>query len=111
MGHTGNYEAAIKAIETLDTCIGRVTEAIKKTGGECLITADHGNAEQMTDPETGQAHTAHTSEPVPLVYIGRPDAVIQQEGGILSDIAPTILNLMDLPKPEEMTGNNLISFK
>ena len=111
VGHTGNYEAAIKAIETLDTCIGRVTEAIKKTGGECLITADHGNAEQMTDPETGQAHTAHTSEPVPLIYIGRPDAVIQQEGGILSDIAPTILNLMDLPKPEEMTGNNLISFK
>ena len=110
VGHTGNFDAAVKAIEALDNCIGRLTQCIQKTGGECLITADHGNAEQMLDPESGQAHTAHTNGPVPLIYIGRPGASIQSKGGVLSDIAPTLLSMMGIPQPEEMTGSSLITF-
>ncbi|WP_337842939.1 2,3-bisphosphoglycerate-independent phosphoglycerate mutase [Rheinheimera sp.] len=106
VGHTGVMSAAIAAVEAVDHCIGRVVEALQQVGGECLITADHGNAEQMMDPESGQAHTAHTSDPVPLIYVGRPAEVIQ--GGILSDIAPTMLHLMGMPVPAEMTGKVLM---
>ncbi|MDQ2069865.1 2,3-bisphosphoglycerate-independent phosphoglycerate mutase [Natronospira bacteriovora] len=109
VGHTGNMEAAIQAIETLDTCIGRLEKAIVAAGGEMLITADHGNAEKMRDADTGQAHTAHTTFPVPLVYIGR-DAELLDDGG-LCDLAPTMLSLMDQPVPKEMTGRNLVRLK
>ncbi|GIU50437.1 2,3-bisphosphoglycerate-independent phosphoglycerate mutase [Shewanella sairae] len=109
VGHTGNFDAAVKACEAVDTCIGRVVEALEKVGGECLITADHGNAEQMTDESTGQAHTAHTSELVPLIYVGR-DAEIEN-GGRLSDLAPTMLTLMGQDVPAEMTGRSIIKLK
>lgn len=105
VGHTGILSAAIQAVEAVDHCIGRVVEALQQVGGECLITADHGNAEQMTDHQSGQAHTAHTSCPVPLIYVGRPATAASK--GILSDIAPTMLRLMDLAIPAEMTGHNL----
>ncbi len=110
VGHTGHFEAAVKAIETLDACIGRITSALKKVGGEALITADHGNAEKMKDPVTGQPFTAHTSNPVPLIYVGRPAQVVvegQHQSGTLSDIAPTLLYLMGLKIPQEMTGHPL----
>lgn len=109
VGHTGVMAAAIKAVEAVDHCIGRVIDALQTVGGECIITADHGNCEQMVDHESGQAHTAHTSDPVPLIYVGRPAQVI--DGGILSDIAPTMLQLMGLPIPAEMTGKVLFQPK
>lgn len=105
VGHTGILSAAIQAVEAVDHCIGRVVEALQQVGGECLITADHGNAEQMTDHHSGQAHTAHTSCPVPLIYVGRPAKAAQH--GILSDIAPTMLRLIDMAIPAEMTGHSL----
>jgi 2,3-bisphosphoglycerate-independent phosphoglycerate mutase len=106
VGHTGVYEAAIAAIEALDQCIAQVVSAVENMGGQLLITADHGNAEQMADPATGQAHTAHTSLPVPLIYVGNR-SVKAVEGGKLSDIAPTMLNLMGMEIPQEMTGKPL----
>mgnify|MGYP006138741551 FL=1 len=106
VGHTGVMSAAIKAVEAVDHCIGRVVAALQEVGGECLITADHGNAEMMLDSESGQAHTAHTSDPVPLIYVGRQATMA--DGGILSDIAPTMLSLMGLPIPAEMTGKVLL---
>ena len=109
VGHTGNFAAAVKACEAVDTCIGRVVEALKEVGGECLITADHGNAEQMQDPNTGQAHTAHTSEPVPFIYVGR-DATVRTDG-TLSDVAPTMLHLMGMTQPKEMTGTPIMQLK
>lgn len=109
VGHTGKFDAAVKACEAVDASIGRVIAALEKTGGECLITADHGNAEQMVDNVSGQAHTAHTCEPVPLIYYGRKATVAHK--GALSDIAPTILHLMALEQPEEMTGTRLMSIK
>ena len=109
VGHTGVYEAAVKACEAVDTCIGRVVEALKEVGGECLITADHGNAEQMANLKTGQAHTAHTSEPVPFIYVGR-DAT-PSEGKALSDVAPTMLHLMGMEQPSEMTGTPIMTLK
>ena len=109
VGHTGVMEAAVEAVETVDKCVGRVVEAIRAVGGKAIITADHGNAEQMLDYETGQPHTAHTSNPVPLILVDdtRKDAVLR-ENGRLADIIPTILELMGLEKPEEMTGESLI---
>ncbi len=107
VGHTGVFDAAVKAVEAVDTCIGRVVDALAETGGQCLITADHGNAEQMVNPESGQAHTAHTCERVPLVYVG-PQAITLSDG-LLSDISPTLLALMKLDQPEEMTGKVLIT--
>jgi len=107
VGHTGVFEAAVKAVETLDTCMGRLVEALEKVGGEALITADHGNVEQMEDVMTGQAHTAHTCEPVPFIYVGKRKASIR-EGGVLADVAPTMLTLLGLPVPEEMTGHSII---
>ncbi len=107
VGHTGNFAAAKAAVEALDTCIGRVVEAARNAGGEVLITADHGNAEMMHDPATGQAHTAHTLNRVPFLYVGRPAKVA--DGGALQDIAPTMLALMGLPQPHEMTGHALVT--
>ncbi|SDH95671.1 phosphoglycerate mutase [Vibrio xiamenensis] len=107
VGHTGVYEAAEKAIEALDTCVGRVVEAIKEVDGQLLITADHGNAEMMVDPETGGTHTAHTNLPVPLVYVGSKDVEFVA-GGKLSDLAPTMLSLSGLDIPAEMTGQILV---
>ncbi|EBF8122492.1 2,3-bisphosphoglycerate-independent phosphoglycerate mutase [Salmonella enterica subsp. enterica] len=106
VGHTGVMEAAIKAVEALDNCIEQVTKAVESVGGQLLITADHGNAEQMRDPATGQAHTAHTNLPVPLIYVGEKN-VKTVEGGKLSDIAPTMLSLMGMEIPQEMTGKPL----
>lgn len=108
VGHTGKIEAAVKAIEAIDNCLGQVLEAVRKTSAELLITADHGNAEQMRSHETGQAHTAHTSNPVPLVYAGRPANL---ETGSLCDIAPTMIDLLGLEKPAEMTGRSLVKLK
>ncbi|MBT9568397.1 MAG: 2,3-bisphosphoglycerate-independent phosphoglycerate mutase [Thiobacillus sp.] len=110
VGHTGDLQAAIKAIETVDTCLGRVVEAQQARGGEVLVTADHGNAELMRDEETGQAHTAHTLNLVPLIYIGRPRASLA-ETGALEDISPTLLKMMGLPQPPEMTGEPLVEFE
>ncbi|MDA8622127.1 2,3-bisphosphoglycerate-independent phosphoglycerate mutase [Psychrosphaera sp.] len=106
VGHTGVFEAAVKACEAVDHCVGRVVDALREVGGECLITADHGNAEQMSDTKTGQAHTAHTSEPVPFIYVGRNATPVKD--GKLSDVAPTILNLIGMEQPEEMTGKPLM---
>ncbi len=106
VGHTGNFAAAVQAVETLDACIGRVVDAARAAGGEVLITADHGNAEKMHDDTTGQAHTAHTLNRVPFVYVGRPARL--RPGGALQDIAPTMLMLMGLPPPAEMTGRSLV---
>ncbi|MEM9254186.1 MAG: 2,3-bisphosphoglycerate-independent phosphoglycerate mutase [Pseudomonadota bacterium] len=110
VGHTGIYEAAVKAVETLDACLGRVEDALHDSGGQALITADHGNCEQMQDYASGQHHTQHTTELVPLIYIGPRALALQNEGGILADIAPTLLELMDLTKPAEMSGHSLVSF-
>jgi len=107
VGHTGNFDATVKAIEALDSCLARVVEAASEAGGELLITADHGNAEQMMNPATGQPHTAHTSNPVPLIYVGRPASMA--DTGALSDVAPTMLYLMGLEKPTEMGGDSLIT--
>ncbi|WP_017443841.1 2,3-bisphosphoglycerate-independent phosphoglycerate mutase [Gayadomonas joobiniege] len=107
VGHTGVFDAAVKACEAVDTAIGRVIEALAEVGGECLITADHGNAEQMVNPQTGQAHTAHTSEPVPFIYYGR-NAKVAKQNGVLSDVAPTMLHLMGMEQPAEMTGQPIM---
>ena len=106
VGHTGKLDAAIRAVEVLDECIGRVVEAARCAGGEVVITADHGNVEMMYDASTGQPHTAHTVDVVPFVYVGRPARVAP--GGALKDIAPTLLALMRLPQPAEMTGRALV---
>ena len=108
VGHTGNLEAATRAIEVLDECLGRVIKAMQDAGGEVLITADHGNAEMMHDETTHQAHTAHTLNVVPLVYIGRKATTTAD--GALKDVAPTLLRMMGLPQPPEMTGRPLIDF-
>jgi 2,3-bisphosphoglycerate-independent phosphoglycerate mutase len=108
VGHTGNLEAAKKAIEVLDECIGRVVAAMRAIGGEVLITSDHGHAEMMSDPQTRQAHTAHTLNEVPLLYVGRKAKAA--DGGALQDVAPTLLAMMGLPRPSEMTGKPLLTF-
>ncbi len=109
VGHSGIMEAAVKAVEVLDICVGRVVEAMLECGGEVLITADHGNAEQMLDRSTCQAHTAHTLNLVPFLYIGRKATMI--DGGALQDVAPTLLAMMGLPLPPEMTGRPLITLQ
>ena len=106
VGHTGNLEATIKALETLDQCIGEVVKEIENQNDYLIITADHGNAEQMIDYKTGEPHTAHTTNDVPLVLIGKEDVKLNQ--GRLCDLVPTMLELMGLDKPEEMTGVSLI---
>ena len=107
VGHTGNIEAAIKALEAIDECVSRVVKAINEVGGILLITADHGNSEQMIDYKTGEPYTAHTTNPVPLAIVGIPNNKKIKEGR-LADLAPTMLDLMGLEKPNEMTGESLI---
>jgi 2,3-bisphosphoglycerate-independent phosphoglycerate mutase len=108
VGHTGDLHAAIKAVEAVDACLGRLSEAVEHAGGCLLITADHGNAEMMKDPETGQPHTAHTLNPVPIILFNPPSGVTGLRGGRLADIAPTLLAILGLPQPAAMTGMNLM---
>jgi 2,3-bisphosphoglycerate-independent phosphoglycerate mutase len=107
VGHTGNYEASIKAVEAIDHSLAQVIAAAEKVGGEILITADHGNVEEMYDDANQQPHTQHTTLPVPLVYVGERSLSLDNNGS-LADIAPTMLALMDLPQPAEMTGRSLV---
>ncbi len=106
VGHTGVYDAAVKAVEAVDLCLEKLFAALKKVGGEALVTADHGNVEEMFDEASGQAHTQHTTLPVPLVYVGEKTLSLE-EGGSLADIAPTMLDLMGVEQPQEMTGRSL----
>jgi 2,3-bisphosphoglycerate-independent phosphoglycerate mutase len=106
VGHTGQLDATIKAIEVIDECLGLVVGAIRARGGAVIITADHGNAEQMIDPRTGQIFTAHTTNHVPIILIGDYRGRLR-EGGSLRDVAPTVLGMLGLPKPPEMTGEDL----
>ncbi|MEG1849184.1 MAG: 2,3-bisphosphoglycerate-independent phosphoglycerate mutase, partial [Oscillospiraceae bacterium] len=105
VGHSGVFEAAVEAVEAVDGCVGRVTEAIAAAGGVSLITADHGNADEMSNPD-GSPMTAHTTNPVPLIAVGvdRP----LRAGGVLADVAPTILELLGIRQPDEMTGRSLL---
>ncbi len=107
VGHSGKLEAAMAAVEAVDKLLGAVHAALEACGGELLVTADHGNVEQMSDPSSGQAHTAHTTNPVPLVFVGRPAQMAA--AGALRDIAPTMLRLLGLPQPEAMTGTPLLT--
>jgi len=107
VGHTGDFDASVKAVEAVDQCLGRIVEAIQSNEGHLLVTADHGNVEQMLDTETGQPLTSHTNGPVPLVYVGSSEQSFVSEGS-LCDLAPTLLNLIDLPVPTEMTGKILL---
>jgi 2,3-bisphosphoglycerate-independent phosphoglycerate mutase len=107
VGHTGDFAAAVQAIEAIDRALGRIIQAVNSRQGELLLTADHGNADQMRDPESGQPHTAHSSNPVPLIYMGRAGELAQ--GGALCDIAPTLLTILGLEQPQEMTGRSLLN--
>jgi 2,3-bisphosphoglycerate-independent phosphoglycerate mutase len=107
VGHTGFFEAAVAAVEAVDSCVGKIVEALTKRGGLALITADHGNAEQMENPKTGEPHTAHTSNPVKCIYVGDGE-VKALKNGKLCDLAPTLLELLEIRKPEEMKGESLI---
>ncbi len=107
VGHTGSLPAALKAVETVDTGLGRIADAVEKSGGALLVTADHGNCEMMRDPQTGGPHTSHTTNPVPLLLVGARNRALVAEGR-LADIAPTLLELMEVPKPKEMTGTSLL---
>ena len=109
VGHTGRIDAATKAVETIDFCLGRLSEAVEQAGGTLVITADHGNAEMMRDRETGEPHTAHTLNPVPFVVVNPPAEIGHLENGRLSDIAPTLLDILGLTTPAAMTGHSLIS--
>ena len=106
VGHTGDMNAAVKAVEAVDECIGKVYDKVLEKDGVILITADHGNAEQMIDPADKSVFTAHTTNVVPLVVAGLGD--IKLEAGRLADLAPTLINIMELEVPAEMTGKNLI---
>ncbi|NYZ13602.1 2,3-bisphosphoglycerate-independent phosphoglycerate mutase [Azospirillum sp. RWY-5-1] len=108
VGHTGILSAAVKAVETVDGCLGRLEAAVRRQGGAMLVTADHGNCEMMKDPETGGPHTAHTLNKVPMVLIGGPAGLKRLNDGRLADVAPTLLQLLGLPQPAEMTGASLI---
>ncbi len=110
VGHTGNFDATVKAIEALDECLGKIITSLQKHGGEAMITADHGNAEKMSDHESGQPHTAHTNYLVPFIYIGRQAKAIKPKG-VLSDVAPSLLKIANLPIPEEMTGEPLMQLE
>ena len=110
VGHSGDFAATVKAIEVLDHCLSLIVSALKEVGGELMITADHGNAEFMFNSATNQPHTAHTDFPVPFIYIGR-NAKICIKDGKLSDIAPTMLTLIGLPIPKEMTGKSLLELE
>ena len=107
VGHAGVMNAAVKAVEAVDECVGRAVDAVIEAGGQMLICADHGNSEQMIDYDTGESMTAHTTNPVPLILVNYTDGIGIRDGR-LCDIAPTLLEMMDLPKPKEMTGNSLL---
>ncbi len=107
VGHTGVFDAAVKAVETVDTCVGKVADSVLKNGWDMLLTADHGNAEKMLD-ENGGPFTAHTTNPVPLCLISERFRHAELNEGALRDIAPTLLSLVDVPQPAEMTGKSLI---
>ena len=107
VGHSGSMEATIRAVETVDECLARVIRSAEATGTRLLITADHGNAELMMDPATGGPHTAHTTNPVPLVAMNDDGVRQLRSGGALCDVAPTILRMMGISQPSEMTGMNL----
>ena len=109
VGHTGLIDAAVQAVETVDASLGRLSKAVEKAGGTLVITADHGNAEMMRDPETGEPHTAHTLNPVPFIVVNPPGAIGRIENGRLADVAPTLLHLLGLPQPQAMTGHSLIA--
>ena len=108
VGHTGVENAAIKAIETVDACVGRAVDAIKEVDGQMFICADHGNAEQLVDYETGEPFTAHTTNPVPFILVNADPSYTLREGGKLADIVPTLLELMGMEQPKEMTGTSLL---
>ena len=108
VGHTGVFDAAVKAVEAVDTCLGRVLDALLAQGGCALVTADHGNADQMLEDDGVSPFTAHSTNPVPLVLVGRDDVKALAEGGVLADLAPTMLDLLALPQPAEMTGRSLL---
>ncbi|MBD2859970.1 2,3-bisphosphoglycerate-independent phosphoglycerate mutase [Spongiibacter sp. KMU-158] len=108
VGHTGVFEAAVKAVEALDSALEKVCAAVREVGGQCLITADHGNCEQMQDYDALQPHTQHTTELVPLFYVGDKPLQLDPKGGRLCDIAPTLLGLLNIEQPAEMTGHNLL---
>lgn len=108
VGHTGVFDAAVKAVETVDACVGKVVDALTAKGGAALITADHGNADQMLEDDGVSPFTAHSTNPVPLVLVGRDDVKALAAGGVLADLAPTMLELLGLDKPEEMTGKSLL---
>ena len=110
VGHTGDLQASIVAVETLDQCLGKIINTLQAVGGEALITADHGNVEYMFNPKTQQPHTAHTHNQVPFVYIGNRKAICSTRNGSLKDIAPTLLALLNIAPPAEMTGQSLIKF-
>ena len=107
VGHTGDFDAAVKAVECIDQCLARITNAVIDTDSQCLITADHGNVEEMVDSDSGQAHTAHTINPVPFVYVGNKNVKLNPKGS-LQDVAPTMLELMNLDQPVAMTGQSLL---
>jgi 2,3-bisphosphoglycerate-independent phosphoglycerate mutase len=108
VGHTGDISAAVKAVETVDRCLGRLADAVTRAGGTLLVTADHGNAEMMRDPATGQPHTAHTLNPVPLVLVNPPAGIEGLRDGRLADVAPTLLALMGVKQPRAMSGHPLL---
>ena len=108
VGHTGVIPAAIKAVEAVDECVGSAVEAVKKADGVLFICADHGNAEKMIDYETGEPHTAHTTNPVPFILVNYDESYTLREGGCLADIAPTLIQVMGMEQPKEMTGQSLL---
>ncbi len=108
VGHTGVENAAIKAIEAVDECVGKAVEAIKEVDGVMFICADHGNAEQLIDYKTGEPWTAHTTNPVPFILVNAGEGYGLREGGCLADIAPTLIELMGMEQPKEMTGKSLL---
>ena len=108
VGHTGILEAAIKAVETVDTCVGKAVDAIKEVNGQLFICADHGNAEQLVDYETGAPFTAHTTNPVPFILVNADPSYKLRENGCLADIIPTLIELMGMEQPAEMTGKSLL---
>jgi 2,3-bisphosphoglycerate-independent phosphoglycerate mutase len=109
VGHTGKLDAAVLAVEMIDRCLGRLCAALDDAGGAMLITADHGNIELMRDPENHGAHTAHTTGPVPVLLVNAPDAQAELRDGSLADLAPTLLALMGLAQPDQMTGRSLMA--
>jgi 2,3-bisphosphoglycerate-independent phosphoglycerate mutase len=108
VGHTGNFEASVKAVEVIDECLGRVVDAALRKNGKVVITADHGNIEQLIDYDTGMPHTAHTTNLVPVILVDEARKKLRLHQGTAIDVAPTVLQLLALPQPKEMTGKSLI---